>query len=136
MKKAILLLAVILFLAFPPLAFAGSCGKLSGPGCECAANAPAADVPSIGCFAPIVSNVINIALTFAGAVTLLFLLWGALQFVISRGDPKALQNAQKTMTYAVIGIVVVLGSFFIINIFTTAFSIGNILTTFNIFQGP
>ncbi|MBI3559399.1 hypothetical protein HY085_03290 [Candidatus Gottesmanbacteria bacterium] len=92
------------------------------------------DVPSLGCLAQIVSNVIGIAFLFLGAVTVLFLLWGAIRFVISRGDPKGIQEAQKTMTYAIIGAVVVLGAFILINMVTTAFGLPNILTSFTFYQ--
>lgn len=93
-----------------------------------------ADIPSLGCLAQIVTNVIGIAFLFLGAVTVLFLLWGAIRFVISRGDPKGIQEAQKTMTYAIIGTVVVLGTFILINMVTTAFGLPNILTSFTFFQ--
>jgi hypothetical protein len=92
------------------------------------------DVPTLACLGPIIARIINLLLTFLGAVALLLLLWGAIQFVISRGDPKAIQTAQKTMTFAVIGVVVVLGSVILINVFTTAFNLPNILTSFSVYQ--
>lgn len=93
-----------------------------------------ADIPSLACLGQIVTNVIGIAFLFLGAVTVLFLLWGAIRFVISRGDPKGIQEAQKTMTYAIIGAVVVLGAFILINMVTTAFGLPNILTSFTFYQ--
>ncbi len=92
-----------------------------------------ADIPSLGCLAQIVVSVIELAFAFLGAVLLLLLMWGAVKFIISRGDPKGIQEAQKTMTYAVIGAVVVLGSFILINIVTTALGLPNILTGFQIY---
>lgn len=91
------------------------------------------DVPSLGCLAQIVTSIINLAFTFLGAVLLLLLMWGAVKFIISRGDPKGIGEAQKTMTYAVIGAVVVLGSFILINVVTTALDLPNILTGFRIY---
>lgn len=92
------------------------------------------DVPSLGCLGQIVSNVIGIAFMFLGLVTILFLMWGAIKFILSRGDPKGLQEAQKTMTYAIIGAVVVIMSFALINIVITALNLPNILTGFTFFQ--
>ena len=107
-------------------------GYANIPGCTC--TGPNGDVPSVGCFAGVVVNVINTALIFLGAVTLIFLLVGALRLVVSRGDPKALEAAQKTMTFAVVGVILVLGSFIIINIITSSLGLGNILTNFTVYQ--
>lgn len=94
---------------------------------------PGAVAMSLGCLAQIIINIIDLALSFLGAVALLFLIFGAIKFVISRGDPKALEEAQKTMTYAVLGVVIVLGSFILINIVSTALGYPNILTQFTLF---
>lgn len=92
------------------------------------------DVPSLGCLAQIVVNVINIAFLFLGAACLIFLLYGALLFVLSRGDQKALQKAQGTMTYAIIGTVFVGLSFVLVNIVTNAIGLPSILTNFSFYQ--
>lgn len=142
--KIALLLLLFFFLPLPVLAY-----NTDLPGCTQTVLKPdpknpngppikipgiSEDVPSLGCLAQIVTNVIGIAFLFLGAVTVLFLLWGAIRFIISRGDPKGLQEAQKTMTYAIIGAVVVLAAFILINMVTTAFGLPNILTQFTFFQ--
>ena len=90
--------------------------------------------PSLGCLAQIIPNVINYLFMFLGAVAVIFLLFGALKFVISRGDPKALQSARGTMTYAVIGLVVILLSFAIIQIITNLLGLPSILNNFSLYQ--
>lgn len=127
------LLLAFFFLPLPVLAY----NPL--PGCTQIIKNSKGDIvsdntPSLGCLAQIVTNVIGIAFLFLGAVTVLFLLWGAIRFILARGDPKGLQEAQKTMTYAVIGAVVVLGAFILINMVTTAFGLPNILTQFTFYQ--
>lgn len=113
-----------------PPAFANY--DINQPGCsQIGANN---DVPSLACLAQTIANVIGIAFLFLGFITLVFLLLGAIKFITSRGDPKAIQGAQKTMTYAIIGAVLILLSFAIINIITTALGFPNILTTFTFFQ--
>lgn len=92
------------------------------------------DVLSLGCLAQIISNVVSVALTFLGLTTLVFLIIGAVKYVTSSGDPKAIQTAQKTMTFAIIGAVIVLGSFILINVITTALSLPNPVVNFSIFQ--
>ncbi|MCL4390153.1 MAG: hypothetical protein M1484_02650 [Patescibacteria group bacterium] len=94
------------------------------------------DVPSLGCLSQIIFNVVGDALLFIGIVTLIFLIYGSIRFVLSRGDPKALEAAQKTMTYAVLGMALVVGSFFVVNIITTTLGLPNILEQFTIFRGP
>lgn len=95
---------------------------------------PKADVPTLGCLAPIVINVINIAFAFLGVLTVLFLIWGAIKFVISRGDQKALQSAKNTMTYTIIAAVFVALSFVIINFVTNILGLPSVLTGFTLFQ--
>lgn len=93
-----------------------------------------ADVPSLACLAQVVVNVINVAFMFLGAVCLIFLLYGALLFVLSRGDQKALQKAQGTMTYAVIGTVFVALSFMAVNFVASSLGISNFLSNFSFYQ--
>ena len=93
-------------------------------------------VMSLGCLAQIVMSVIGWALTFLGLVTIIVLLFGAIKYVTSSGDPKAIQGAQKTMTYAVIGALVVILSFLLIQAVTNALGLPNIITNFTIYQGP
>lgn len=130
MRKWLLVFVGWLFLPVP--VFAGSCGKLSGPGCECAPGTT--DVPSLACLAPVATNVIYYLFAFLGAAAIVFLLFGAIKFVTSQGDQKALQSARGTMTYAVIGVVLILLSFTIVNIITTALGLGNILDKFTFYQ--
>ncbi len=95
--------------------------------------------PSLACLIQIVVNIINFALMFLGVVTLLMLLFGAIKFITSSGDPKAIQGAQKTMTYAIIGAIVVMMAFVLINIVTNALGLSssNILSNFSFYQsGP
>lgn len=135
MRKLLLVFVGLLFLPVP--VFADSCGQLSGPGCICAIDAEGklTDVPSLACFAPVVTNIISFLFAFLGAAAIVYLLFGAIKFVVSQGDQKALQSARGTMTYAVIGVVLILLSFTIVNIITTALGLGNILDKFTLYQG-
>lgn len=111
-----------------------------GAGCVLGPTGSAVnDVPSLACLAQVVINIINFAFMFLGVVTLLMLLFGSIKYITSGGDPKALQGAQKTITYALIGAVVVMLSFVLINVVTTALGLSssNILSNFSFYQsGP
>lgn len=70
--------------------------------------------PTIQCLGGIFSNVVQSFLGFAGIVLFILLLVGGFKFITSGGDPKAVEGAQKTITYAIIGLVVILLSFLIL----------------------
>lgn len=101
-----------------------------GTGCEIKNG----DVPSLGCLADVIVNIINFALSLVAALTLIFLLLGTFRLVISRGDPKALDSAKKTITYAFLGFFLVFFSALIINFVTGRLGLGNILTNFTLYQ--
>lgn len=94
----------------------------------------AGDVPSLGCLSQVVVNVVNVLFTFLGAAALLYLLFGAIKFVTSRGDQKALQSARGTMTYAMIGLIVILLSYTLINFVTKSLGLPSVLDNFTFYQ--
>lgn len=59
----------------------------------------------------------------AGIALLIYLILGGFQLMTSRGDPKAAQSAQAKITNAVIGFIVVIFAFFIVQIFGLIFGI-------------
>lgn len=69
-------------------------------------------------------RVINLALLLVGAVLIAMIVLGAIKMAVSLGDPKALQGAKLTWTYAIIGTFVVLGSFFILFLINKTFGLG------------
>lgn len=105
------------------------------PGCEFAKDSTGAvtDAPSLACLAIVIANAIEVALMFVGAVALIFLLYGSILFVVSRGDPKALEKAKKTMTYAIFGVIAVFGLFIVSGVLATALNIPNPLKNFTIY---
>ena len=58
---------------------------------------------------------ITILLTASVLLALFFLIFGGLRWILSQGDKKQLEEAQKTIQFAIVGLVLVLLSFFIIN---------------------
>lgn len=80
-----------------------------------AAQKISSDIPTLVCIVPVIASVVQIALYFLGSVATLFLLWGAIQFVLSGGDQKAVQKARNTMTYAILGVVLIFLSFLAMN---------------------
>jgi uncharacterized membrane protein len=71
-------------------------------------------VASLNCIPIVFSNIVRAALMFVGAVAVILLIYAGIRFVMSGGDPKQVQNARSIITYAIIGLVLVLSSFAII----------------------
>ncbi|MBI2022232.1 hypothetical protein HYS97_00045 [Candidatus Daviesbacteria bacterium] len=52
-------------------------------------------------------------------LAVVYLMFGGIRWITSRGDKQAVESARKHIVSAVIGLVVVLGAFFVINILFT-----------------
>ena len=59
----------------------------------------------------------------AGLALLIYLILGGLQMMTSRGDPKAMQSAQAKITNALIGFVIIIIAFFIVQLLGQLFGI-------------
>ena len=70
--------------------------------------------PTILGIVDILRNIISILAPVAGIAFFIMLLVGGFQLVTSGGDPKAAGQARSTLTYAVIGIVLVVAAWLII----------------------
>jgi hypothetical protein len=62
-----------------------------------------------------VKNIINVLIGVIGVVAVIMLIIGAFQFVVSSGNADSTKKAKDTILFAVIGIVVALLSFAIVN---------------------
>lgn len=74
------------------------------------------DVATLNCIPAVFQNVLNFAFIFAGIAALFFVFFAGFKFLTSGGDAKQVEGARKTLTYAIIGLVVILLSFAIINL--------------------
>jgi len=77
------------------------------------------DVPTIQNLEQIFSNVVSAALSFAGIVLFVLIIVGGIKYITSGGDPKATEGAQKTITYAIGGLIVILLSYLILVLIKT-----------------
>lgn len=73
--------------------------------------AGAGDVATVKCLPVIVLNVTNAFLLFAGAVSLFIIVWAGIRYITSGGDAKQMSGARSMITYAIIGLIVVLSSY-------------------------
>jgi len=81
------------------------------PGCVTADG-----VPTLKCLPAVFQNIVTAALILAGIVAVILIVLSGIKLITSGGDPKQVEGARKTMTYAIIGLVLILLSFFIIKL--------------------
>lgn len=70
----------------------------------------------LGTIGKAIQNGITILFIIAVIVTLFFLIWGGIKWITSGGDKTQLETARNTIIAAVIGLILVFSSFFILNI--------------------
>ncbi len=59
----------------------------------------------------IVGNVIKVILGVSGTVALIFIIWGGIQWMISKGEPGKIASARKLMTSGMIGIAIIAAAY-------------------------
>lgn len=77
------------------------------------------DVATIFCLPAVFQNVVTAALSFATVVTVFMIIYAGIKYIISGGDQKQVEGARQTLTYAIIGLIIIFLSFLIINLIAT-----------------
>jgi amino acid transporter len=99
----------------PLLAAAGdyndSCGKAV---CSNTVGIP----NSTGNLSQAVANFTNLGLVLIGALAVVFIIVGGIQYITSSGDPAQVKNAKNTILYAIIGLVVAAAAYAIVSFLT------------------
>lgn len=72
----------------------------------------------------ILGNIITAALGIMGGLVLLMIVWGGFTWLTGMGNPEKIKAGTNTITWAVLGAVVVLGSYFLLNLVLKAISGG------------
>src|ERR1035437_8856956 len=85
-------------------------------GCSAIVNGVDTTVATIDCVFPLMANLIYWLLVFSGTVALIVIIISGLRFIVSGGESKSVETAKKTMTFAVLGLLLVFLSFFILNV--------------------
>lgn len=77
--------------------------------------AQSADVSKVQSF---IQNIIQVMVTLAGLVSVMFFVWGGFKYMTSSGNPESLDTAKKTIMYSAVGLAITLGAFVLSNIVT------------------
>ena len=92
------------------------------------------DIATIADLGDIIRNLFGYALGLAGIILFILLIVGGFQFITSGGDPKAAEGAKKTITSAIIGLIVILVSYIILVIISNITGVD--VTQFNLMFSP
>ena len=75
---------------------------------------PTDNIPKVNVDSATIGNILSATFTVIGGLATLFLLIGAVRYVTSNGDQGQMTQAKNTILYAIIGIVVSLSAFAIV----------------------
>lgn len=95
--------------------------------CVGGSNNDVATILGVQC---LIANIFSVAITIIGLAGFVMMIYGSFLYLLS-GDISKADKAKKTLTYAVIGLVVALSAFIILNLIAS-FTGVNILRTFNL----
>jgi heme O synthase-like polyprenyltransferase len=76
-------------------------------------------VATLRCIPAVLSNVVDWAIGLAGLVAVFFIIFSGFKFLTSGGDPKQVEGARKTMTYAIAGLIIIFIAFALIKLIGT-----------------
>jgi hypothetical protein len=123
MKKRSIKVMLASLLAVPVMALAmpvmpvmaqdctGSGGISAGADCSQGTDQPDNLFGAGGIF----QTIVNVLLFLIGAVSVIMLIYGGIRYTISGGDSKAVTDAKNTILYAIVGIIVAIMAYAIVN---------------------
>lgn len=79
---------------------------------------PAGSLPSL------IARIVQSALLLVGVIALGFIVYGGFRYIMSRGDEREVETAKNTITYAVIGIIVIGLAYAIVTFVVGALGVG------------
>lgn len=71
-------------------------------------------VATIQCFVPLFGNIITAIVQIAGVALFIMFIIAGYNFLMSGGNPKQLERAKNTLTYAIIGVVIIVSAYLIL----------------------
>lgn len=74
------------------------------------------DVATLDCIPAVFQNVVNAALLFTGVIAVIIIILSGIRFITSGADAKKLETARHTLVFAILGLLLVLFSFLILNL--------------------
>ena len=97
-----------------------SSGLSAGANCAQGANQQSDLFGSNGIF----KTITNVLLFVIGAISVIMLIIGGIRYVVSGGDSSAVTSAKNTILYAIVGIVVAILAYALVNFVISSFTTG------------
>ena len=69
----------------------------------------------------VVKNIINVILYIIGVLSVAFIIYGGIKYSMSAGDAAKVKSAKDTLMYAIIGLIVAILAYAIVNFVITSF---------------
>lgn len=85
-------------------------------------------VASLRCLPALFANVINGLFLFAGIIAVIMIIISGYRLIFSGGEAKKFDEARKTLTYAIGGLILVFCAYFILSLIATITGVSCILT--------
>lgn len=82
------------------------------------------DVATLSCLPAVFKNITTALIFFVGTAALFLIIFNGIKFITSRGDAKQIEQARNSIYYVILGLLLVLFSFFIINIISYVTGVG------------
>ena len=114
----LMILGVVLVLDQAALAAGFSASMSEGASAARGVDMPADLFGQSGTF----STISNVMLFLIGAISVIMLIIGGIRYVVSGGDSTAVQGAKNTILYAIVGIVVALLAYAVVNFVISSFA--------------
>ena len=90
--------------------------------------------PTLAAIACPLASAFNALIGLAAAVFVVFILIASYRYSNSIGDPKAAAGAKKTLTFSIIGFLIIIGIFTIMKILASALGLGTEVEGYNPFN--
>lgn len=121
--SAIVSAAFFSFIAFAAPAMA-QIKEWSDRNPRCVSQGDVATIQGLEC---IVANILAVATTAIGLVAFVMVVVGAFSYLLSGGNSKGVEAGKQSITYAIIGIVVALLAYFVLNLISDFTGVRSIL---------
>jgi len=69
------------------------------------------EILTSGSLISILANILRFAIGIAGVVAFVYVIVGGYQYVTSEGDPAAVEKGRKTLTFAIVGLIIIAVAF-------------------------
>ncbi len=124
LKQALIVLGLssLLLVAFAAISGIVGAQGMIGPGDQPAVLA--GQTGGEGSLRSIILNIVNFILIFLGLIAVIMIIYGGITYVTSAGNNENVEKAKKIIMYAIIGIIIVLISFALVNTIIGGAAIG------------